>query len=170
MNTCDERDEYLEYIHPYNYEYLRKERPHRLYVTASWDCLEIHVDSVDSVIGAVRESSRIILWVTHFNNSQQSTHIYTYLIDPKGKISIADMKDGIYSACIETALFYMVLNPLSYFEQWLLSDVKEAQKNNLFDTKKAFGIKTQWGHTRTFHPDLEVQMDMVKNMIRRDNN
>lgn len=80
------------------------------------------------------------------------------------------MKDGIYSACIETALFYMVLNPLSYFEQWLLSDVKEAQKNNLFDTKKAFGIKTQWGHTRTFHPDLEVQMDMVKNMIRRDNN
>lgn len=45
---------------------------------------------------------------------------------------------------------------------WVLHDVAEAKKHYTFDTHPAIGIKTEWGKTITFHPDLESTMDRVK--------
>ena len=166
LEIDEDTHDYITRIHPLNYEHIRDTLPHRLYIDENGGSFEIHVQSVESLYGEIRDRSSILVWITQ--STQEKKHTYVHVIEPSGRISVADMQGGwLYEAGMDIDLFYMLLNPLAYHDGWFLSDVVEAKKNEAFDTHTAFGVRSEWSYTDTFHPDLQSAMARVRDMVER---
>ena len=146
----------ISHIQQPNLEHIAREQPHRLYADNTGCRLELSAHTITHLMWEVSGKSGIILGMTHSWNWGSQTQ--TFFLDSEWDIYSIGQYSGLNRINIHLTLFYMLLNPLTHIDGWVLQDVHQAKKENAPNTNLMIWMKSSWGKTNTFHPDLEIAM------------
>ncbi len=154
----------ISHIQSPNYDHIARTRPHRLYADNTWCRIELSTHTIVRLMWEVSGKSGVILGLTHSWNWGSQTQTF-FLHSEWGIYSIGQFS-GLKAASIDIMLFYMLLNPLTTIDGWVLQDVHQAKKENAPNTNRMIWMESSWGKTDTFHPDLEAAIQNSIAIIR----
>lgn len=140
-------------IHKLNYEHIAMTQPHRLYADNTSCRLELRTHTVKRLMWDVSGRSGVILGMTHSWDGGSQTQ--TFFLDSGWEVKSIAHYGWLIQANIDTVLLYMLLNPVEQLDGWVLQDIDQVKKEHAPKTNPMIWLKTSWGKTDTFHPDLE---------------
>jgi len=156
----------LSHIPGPNLEHIQAAKPHRLYANNMAERLEIYCDYVPLLLWEDRDRWGLIVWVKR-SWGARGWKIEIYCIDDAGQIFTPDQFGWLHPSHMDMQIFYMLMYPHAELDGWILWDVAATKKEEIpMSTWFSFWIKTDWGKTETFHPDLEHTMSAIVSRIR----
>ncbi len=140
-------------IHRLNYEHIAMTQPHRLYADNTGCRLELHTRTIRRFMWEVSGKSWVILGMTHSWNWGSQTQ--TFFVDSGWEVKSIAYYGWLIQTYIDIMILYMLLNPVEQLDGWVLQDIAQAKEEHTPNTYSMIWLKSSWGKTETFHPDLE---------------
>jgi hypothetical protein len=155
----------ISHIQKPNYEHIAMTQPHRLYADETGCRLELHTHNVKRLMWEVSGRSGVILGMTHSWTWGSQTQ--TFFLDSQWSVYSIGQYRWLTQVNLDIMLFYMLLNPIEQLDGWILQDIDQAKREQAPKTSSMIWLKSSWGKTRTFHPDLEQAIEESTSILNR---